>query len=143
MLRSDLCHFIDAYIVVNRDITLTKAANRDFIDVRNRFLAFKNNAPFTNCISKINNALIDIAEDLDIVMPMYNLLEYSKHYSKTTGSLWNYYKDEPNNPPPNNYNADPITNSASFKYKTSITGKTSNANQNDENTEQGNTKIKT
>ena len=84
MLRSDLCHFIDAYIVVNRDITLTKAANRDFIDVRNRFLAFKNNAPFTNCISKINNALIDTAEDLDIVMPMYNLLEYSKSYSKTT-----------------------------------------------------------
>ena len=57
--------------------------------------------------------------------------------------MWNYYKDEPNNPPPNNYNADLITNSASFKYKTSITGKTSNANQNDENTEQGNTKIKT
>ena len=76
-------------------------------------------------------------------MPMYNLLEYSKHYSKTTGSLWNYYKDEPNNPPPNNYNADPITNSASFKYKTSITGKTSNANQeNGVNTQQENTKIK-
>ena len=81
MLRSDLCDFIDAYIVVNRDITLTKAANRDFIDVRNRFLAFKNNTPFTNCISKINNALIDNAEGLDIVMPMYNLLEYSKNYS--------------------------------------------------------------
>ena len=129
MLRSDLCDFSDAYIVVKGDITLTKAANRDFIDVRNRFLAFKNNAPFTNCISKINNVLIDNAEDLDIVMPMYNLLEYSKNYSKTTGSLWNYYKDEHNNPPPNNYNADPITNSASFKYKTSITGKTSNANQ--------------
>ena len=128
MLRSGLCDFSDVYIVVKGDITLTKAANRDFIDVRNRFLAFKNNAPFTNCISKINNALIDIAEDLDIVMPMYNLLEYSKNYSKTTGSLWNYYKDEPNNPPPNNYNADPITNSASFKYKTSITGKTSNVN---------------
>ena len=81
MLRSDLCDFIDAYIVVNRDITLTKAANRDFIDVRNRFLAFKNNTPFTNCISKINNALVHNAEGLDIVMPMYNLLEYSKHYS--------------------------------------------------------------
>ena len=87
MLRSDLCDFSDAYIAVKGDITLTKAANRDFIDVRNRFLAFKNNAPFTNCISKINNALIDIAEDLDIVMPMYNLLEYSKNYSKTTGSF--------------------------------------------------------
>ena len=84
MLRSDLCDFSDAYIVVKGDITLTKAADRDFIDVRNRFLAFKNNAPFTNSISKINNVLIDIVEDLDIVMPMYNLLEYSKSYSKTT-----------------------------------------------------------
>ena len=69
---------------------------------------------------------------------------------KTKGSLWNYYRDEPNNPPLNdddppniNYNADPITNSESFKYKSSITGKTSNANQeNGENTEQENTKIK-
>ena len=84
MLRSDLCGFSDAYIVVKGDITLTKAADRDFIDVRNRFLAFKNNAPFTNSISKINNVLIDIVEDLDIVMPMYNLLEHSKSYSKTT-----------------------------------------------------------
>ena len=90
MLRSDLCDFSDAYIVVKGNITLTKAANRDFIDLRDSFLALKNNAPFTNCISKINNVLIDNAEDLDIVMPMYNLLEYSKNYSKTTGSFWNY-----------------------------------------------------
>ena len=90
MLRSDLCDFHDAYIVVKGTITLTKTDGRGFIDIRNRFLAFKNNAPFTNCISKINNVLIDNAEDLDIVMPMYNLLEYSKNYSKTTGSFWNY-----------------------------------------------------
>ena len=149
MLRSDLCDYSDAYIVVKGDITLTKTNGREIIDIRNRFLAFKNNAPFTNCISKINNVLIDNAEDLDIVIPMYNLLEYSKNYRKTTGSLWNYYRDEPNNPPLNdddpptiNYNADPITNSESFKYKSSITRKTSNANQeNDENTEQGNAKI--
>ena len=83
-------------------------------------------------------------------MPMYNLLEYSKNYRKATGSLWNYYRDETNNPPLNddhpltvNYNADPITNSESFKRKSNITGKTSNANQeNGENTEQGNTKTK-
>ena len=143
ILKSDLCDFSDAYIVVKGDITLTKANGRGIIDIRNRFLAFKNNAPFTNCISKINNVLIDNAEDLDIVMPMYNLLEYSKSYSKTTWSLWNYYKDEPNNPPPNNYNADPITNSASFKYKTSTIGNTSHANlENYANTEQGKTKIK-
>ena len=123
-------------------LTSQKLQIGDFIDERNSFLAFKNNAPFTNCISKINNVLIDNAEDLNIVMPMYNLLEYSKIYSKTTGSLWNYYKDKPNNPPPNNYNADPITNSASFKYKTSITRKTSSVNQkNGVNTEQENTKI--
>ena len=130
MLRSDLCDYSDAYIVVKGDITLTKTNGRGIIDIRNRFLAFKNNAPFTNCISKINNVLIDNAEDLDIVMPMYNLLEYSKNYKKTTGSCWNYYRYEPNNPPLNdddtptiNYNADPITNSESFRYKSSITGK--------------------
>ena len=149
MLRSDLCDFSDAYIVVKGTVTLTKTNGSGIVDIRNRFLAFKN-APFTNCISNINNILIDNAENLDVVIPMYNLLEYSKNYRKTTGSLWNYYRDEPNNPPLNdddpptiNYNADPITNSESFKYKSSITGKTSNANQeNGENTEQGNTKTK-
>ena len=83
-------------------------------------------------------------------MPVCNLLEYFKNYKKTTGRLWHYYRDEPHNPPLNdddppavNYNADPITNPESFKYKNSITGKTSNANQeNGENTVQGNTKIK-
>ena len=64
--------------------------------------------------SKINGLKIDNAEDLDVVMPMYNLLEYSKNYRKTTGSLWNYYRDEPSNPL--------SSNSESFKYKTSITG---------------------
>ena len=86
---------------------------------RNKGTAFKYNAPFISCISKINNALIDNAEDLDIVMPMYNLLEYSKNYRKTTGSLWNYYRDE---------SSDPLSlDSESFKYKASITGNTYNA----------------
>ena len=84
----------------------------------NKAVAFKNNAPFINCISKINGTKIDNAEDLDAVMPMYDLLEYSKNYKKTTGSLWNYYRDEP---------SDPLsTNSESFKYKTSIVGNTYN-----------------
>ena len=143
MLRSDLCDFSDAYIVVKRSITLAKTDRRRFIDIRNRFLAFKNNAPFTNCISKINNVLIDKAEDLDVVMPIHNLLGYSKNYRKTIGSLWNYYRDEPDNTPATDYNADPITNSESFKYKSSIAGKITNANQKDgENTEQENTKSK-
>ena len=85
---------------------------------RNKSVAFKNNAPFVNCISKINGAQIDNAEDLDVVMPMYNLLEYSKNYKKktTTSSLWNYYRDEPSNPL--------SCDSEPFKYKTDITRKT-------------------
>ena len=83
---------------------------------RNKNLAFKNNAPFINCISKINGVKIDNAEDLDVVMPMHNLIEYSKNFRKTTGSLWNYYRDEPINPL--------SSNSKSFKYKTSIVGRT-------------------
>ena len=58
---------------------------------RNKKLTFKNNAPFRSCISKINKIFIDSSEDLDIVMPRYNLLEYSDNYSKTSGNLWNYY----------------------------------------------------
>ena len=59
-------------------------------------MAFKNNAPLITCISKINGVQIDNAEeDLDVVMLMYNLLEYSKNYRKTTRGLWNYYRDEP------------------------------------------------
>ena len=144
MLRSGLCDFSDAYIVVKGTITLTKVAGRSFTDIRNRFLIFKNNAPFINCISKINKVLIDNVEDLDAVMPMYNLLEYNKNSNrKTTGSFWNYYRDEPNNPPANNYNADAIADSRSFKYKSIITGKTSNVNrENNRNTEQNNEKTK-
>ena len=85
---------------------------------RNKSVAFKNNAPFINCISKINGVKIDNVEDLDVVMPMYNLLEYSKNYRKATGSLWNYYRDEPSNPF--------SSNSESLKYKTSITENTYN-----------------
>ena len=118
MLRSDLCDYSDAYIVVKGDITLEgdNDANK-----RNKNLAFKNNAPFINCISKINGVKIDNAEDLDVVMLMYNLLEYSKNYRKTTGSLWNCYRDEQSNP----LSFDPD----SFKYKTSITGNTYNVAQ--------------
>ena len=76
---------------------------------------FKYCAPFTNCISEINNTQVDNAKDIDIVMPMYNLIEYSDNYVKTSGSLWQYYRDEPN---------DNLANSESFKFKVNITGKT-------------------
>ena len=93
MLRSDLRNFSDAYIVVKGTITVTDPDNAK----RNKSIAFQNNAPFINCISKINGVQIDNAEDLDVVMPMYKLLEYSKNYRKTRGSLWNYYRGEPSN----------------------------------------------
>ena len=67
-------------------------------------LVFENNAPFISCVLKINNIFSDKSEDLDIVMPMYNLTECSKNYSKTTGSLWNYYRDEPNSGAEGNIN---------------------------------------
>ena len=63
---------------------------------RNKGVIFTNCAPFIKCISKINDMEIDNAKDIDIVMPMYNLIEYSDSYSKTSGSLWQYCKDEPN-----------------------------------------------
>ena len=85
MLRSDLHKFSDAYIAVKGNIIVTNPDNAK----RNKSVAFKSNAPFINYISKINCAKIDNAEDLDVVMPIYNLLESCKNYRKTTGSLWN------------------------------------------------------
>ena len=79
-------------------------------------MVFKNNAPFINCISKINGVQIENAKDLDVVMPMYNLLEYSKNYKKTTGSLWNYYREEPNMGINGGINYS-IMGSKSFEYK--------------------------
>ena len=78
-------------------------------------VTFKNYAPFTNCISETSNTQVDNAKDIDIVMPMFNLLEYSDNYAKTTGSLWQYFRDEPD---------DNIEDSESFKSKINITGKT-------------------
>ena len=83
MLRSDLCDFSDAYIVVKGDITVTEPNDAK----RNKNVAFKNNAPFINYISKINGVQIDNAEDLDVVISMYNLLECSKNFRKTRVSL--------------------------------------------------------
>ena len=106
MLRSDLCNFSDVCIVVKGKITLTNPNNHAY----DKKLASKNNALFVSCISKINNTFIDNTEDLDVLMLMYNLLEYSKNYSKTTGSFWNYYRDEPNSGVNNNTNYSKIKN---------------------------------
>ena len=86
MLRSSLCDYSDAYILVKGTITVTGNHPRDR---QNTPLILKNNAQFVSCITRINGELIEDADDLDIVMPMYNLLEYSKNYRKTKGSLYN------------------------------------------------------
>ena len=118
MLKSSLCDYSDAYILVTGKIAITGAgddAAARQADERDKGVAFKNGAPFTNCISEINNTQIDNAKDIDIVMPMYNLIEYSDNYVKTSGNLWQYYRDEPN---------DNLTDSKSFKSKIKMTGKT-------------------
>ena len=99
MLRSSLCDYADAYILVKGTITITGVGNDDAAkqaNKRDKGVTFKNCAPFSKCISRINNTDIHNAQDIDIVMPMYNLIEYSDNYSKTSGSLWQYYKDDPN-----------------------------------------------
>ena len=119
MLRSDLCYYADAYILVNSTILVNGLNPRDR---QNRPLTLKNNAPFISCITRINNELIEDADDLDIVIPMYNLLEYSKNYRKTIGSLYNYYRDELNNNA--NLANNNVVSSEAFKYKIKIIGNT-------------------
>ena len=124
-LRNDLCDFNDAYIVVTGKITVTIPGNDDNVDNRKVFL--KNSAPFFNCTLRINSQLIEDAQDLDIVIPMYNLLYYSKNFRKTTGSFWNYYPDMPKSEHDNNANLRqriiyPIKDSESFNYKIKLIG---------------------
>ena len=128
MLKSSLCDYSDAYILVKGTITVNNtAAAGAAANNTNKKAIFKNCAPFTNCISEINNTQIDNAKDSDIVMPMYNLIEYSDNYAKTTGSLWQYCK----NIPARNANNEIIifaenNTTDSFKFKAKITGQTGN-----------------
>ena len=126
MLRSDLCDYADVYILVNGTITVTGNNPRDR---QNRPLILKNNAPFVSCITRINGELIEDADDLDIVMPMYNVLEYSKNYRKTIVFLYNYYRDELNDDANlANFANNNVVSSEAFKYKTKIIGNTYNVN---------------
>ena len=93
MFRSNLYDYSDAYIVVKGTTDLLVDAANDNHKIE-KGVALKSNTPFTSWISKINSTLIDEAEDLGIVMPMYNLLEYSQNYSRTSERLWKYYRDE-------------------------------------------------
>ena len=93
MLKSSLCDYSDAYILVSGTITTDEAVDYDAAKRagrREKGVIFKNFWPFTDCISEINNTQIDNAKDIDVVMPIYNLIDYSNHCSKTSGSLWQY-----------------------------------------------------
>ena len=126
MLRSSLCDYSDAYILVKGNITVNNtAADGAAANNTNKKVIFKNCAPFTNCISKINNTQIDNAEYIDIVMSMYNVIEYSNNYSETSGSLWQYCKEIPavdNNRAIVDFNGANATDP--FNFKTKITGQT-------------------
>ena len=127
MLKSSLCDYSDAYILVKGTISINKTAAQGAANNTNKKAIFKNCAPFTNCISEINNTQIDTAKDIDIAMPMYNLIEYSDNYAKTTGSLRQYCKDisaRDNNDEIIAFDVNNLTDS--FKFKTKITGQTGN-----------------
>ena len=128
MLKSSLCDYSDAHRLVCGTITVkntgTAAVPNNIKDI-----IIKNCVPFTDCVSEINNTQIDNEKDIDVVIPMYNLIEYSDNYSKSSGSLWQYYRDEPFS----DYNdvivdflADNNNSSAPFKFKTKIAGRIGN-----------------
>ena len=126
MLKSSLGDYSDVYILVKGTITVNDTPAADATaNNTNKKIIFKNCAPFTNCISEISNTQVDNAKDIDIVMPMYNLIEYSDNYAKTSGSLWQYCKDMR----PLNDNNEIIdfrgnNNTNSFDFKAKITDQT-------------------
>ena len=131
MLRSSLCDYSDAYILVKGNISVnnTTAAGAAVNNI-NKKVIFKNCFLFTNYISKINNTQLNDAEYIDIVMPIYNLIEYSFNCSKTSGSLWQFCKDIPAVNNNGNIVDFTIANTTdSFKIKTKITGHTNDDGQ--------------
>ena len=125
MLRSSLCDYSDAYILAKEiiavAITATAASAANNV---NKKVIFKNSAPFTNCIRRINNKEVDNAYDIDLVMPVYNLIEYDNNYSKTSTILWQYSREEPtlaNNVDITDFNKDNADTNL-FKINEKITG---------------------
>ena len=120
MLKSILCNYSDPYILVKGTIKVVGAGDTAATrgtDRNNKKVFLKNCAPFTRYVSEINNTNVDNAKDLDIVMPMCNLLECSNNHAKTSAILWQYYRDGPD---------DNITNSESFKFKSRLIKNTGN-----------------
>ena len=129
MLRSSLCDYSDAYILVKGTITVANtAAVEAAANNTNKNVIFKNCAPFTSCISRINNTQTDDAQYTDVVMPMYNLIECSDNYSKTSRFLFQYCRDVPaldNNGATIDF-TDANATTDSFNLKVKLTGQTSN-----------------
>ena len=126
MVKWDLCDYSDAYILFKWAITVEYTGTTAALNNTEKKVMFKNCGPFTDCISEINNKEMDHAKDIDVVMLMYNLTEYKENYSKTSGSLWQYYRNEPflNNEDIIDVPDDP--DSASFKYKLKTTAEKGN-----------------
>ena len=114
-IKSSLCEYSDAFILVTGNITVNADDNTDVL--------FKNCAPFSPCTTKINDVFIDEANHIYIAIPVYNLIGYSDNYSYMSGSLWHFKRDEV---PANNADLT-IDNFQSFKYKAALLGKTANA----------------
>ena len=108
MLKPSLCGYIDAYILLSGTITIIGDGADDNVkraDEKENIIIFNNCGPFTDWISEISNTWIDNTKDIDVVMPMCNLKEYSNNYSKSSGSLWQCYRDEPNDNTANTKNS--------------------------------------
>ena len=133
VVRSNLCDYSDSYILAKGAMTVPNTAAAGTAGSNtNKKVIFKNYAPFIDCITQINNTQIDDAQKIDVVMPMYNLIEYSGAYSKTSVSLWQYYRDEPALDNGNIIDfPDDNNNSASFTFKQKITGQTWNGGTKD------------
>ena len=124
VIKPNLCDYSDAYILVTRDIKVAGVA-------ADTNVAFKNCAPFTRCVTHINDEHVEAAENLDIIMPMYNLIEYFDNYADSSGSLYQFKRDESPMNNAGNPNNVALDNSTSFKYKASLLGKATDADVND------------
>ena len=125
MLRSSLCDYGDAYILANGNISVNNTAAADAAaNNTDKKVLFKNCASFTKCISRVNNIQVDNAQDIDIVMRMYNLIEYSDNYSRTPESLWQYCKVIHVNNYGNVVDFNGANATDSFNFKAKITGQT-------------------
>ena len=124
VIKPNLCYYSDAYILVTGDIKTADIA-------ADTIVAFKNCAPFTRCVTHINDEYVETAENLEIIMPMYNLIEYSDNYADSSGSLYQFKRGESPINDAGNPNNVALDNSTSFKHKASLLGKADDADGND------------